>query len=241
MPAGYAADPTSQDVTVDTIATCGDGNEETVSFHNTPLTNVTVSVDSQVDRVDAHDVVTVEGQHDERCYLIVAGTVREHRTSLEGRELVQAVRGEGDLLQIWVEQAWLASDGAPIRIIRRLLQLAEPAGRETSEGIRIEATLSQEELGSWAGASRESVAKLFHDLRDRGIVQTGHRHLLLCDPDALRRRLAEADSVELAGYAARLRADRGDRSPGRGTGPGCRSMVPPAGGADPRSGILLAR
>jgi hypothetical protein len=45
--AGYAPnDP--QTVTVNMVSMCGDGNEATVSFHNTPLTNVTVSVDSQV-------------------------------------------------------------------------------------------------------------------------------------------------------------------------------------------------
>jgi hypothetical protein len=46
--AGYAPnDP--ETVTVNMVSMCGDGNEATVSFHNTPLTNVTVSVDSQVD------------------------------------------------------------------------------------------------------------------------------------------------------------------------------------------------
>ncbi|MFP5334842.1 MAG: collagen binding domain-containing protein [Actinomycetes bacterium] len=50
LPAGYAADgPLSKSVTVSTESTCGDGNEAAVGFSNTPLTNVTVSVDSQVD------------------------------------------------------------------------------------------------------------------------------------------------------------------------------------------------
>jgi len=50
VPAGYAADgDTSKTVTVNATSTCGDGNEATVSFSNTPLTDVTVSVDSQVD------------------------------------------------------------------------------------------------------------------------------------------------------------------------------------------------
>jgi hypothetical protein len=49
LPTGYVADgPLAKAVTVDTNAECGDGNEATVSFANTPLTNVTVSVDSQV-------------------------------------------------------------------------------------------------------------------------------------------------------------------------------------------------
>jgi len=50
VPAGYVADgDTAKTVTVTTEADCGDGNEAEVSFHNTPLTDVTVSVDSQVD------------------------------------------------------------------------------------------------------------------------------------------------------------------------------------------------
>lgn len=50
VPAGYSASPTSDTVTVSTESTCGDGNEASAGpFHNTPLTDVTVSVDSQVD------------------------------------------------------------------------------------------------------------------------------------------------------------------------------------------------
>jgi len=48
VPAGYKAAKTSDTVTVSTESTCGDGNEAPVSFHNTPLTNLSVSVDSQV-------------------------------------------------------------------------------------------------------------------------------------------------------------------------------------------------
>jgi hypothetical protein len=49
VPAGYVSDDDSQDVTVDNTANCASGAGETVTFHNTPLTNLTVSVDSQVD------------------------------------------------------------------------------------------------------------------------------------------------------------------------------------------------
>jgi hypothetical protein len=50
VPAGYSASPTSDTVTVTTESTCGDGNEASAGpFHNTPLTDITVSVDSQVD------------------------------------------------------------------------------------------------------------------------------------------------------------------------------------------------
>ena len=51
VPAGYVVDGNDKQVTVDNTATCA-GNPyvgETVSFHNTPLTDLTVSVNSQVD------------------------------------------------------------------------------------------------------------------------------------------------------------------------------------------------
>jgi hypothetical protein len=50
VPAGYAGEA-DKTVTVDNVAFCTDDpyGGETVSFSNTPLTNVTVSVDSQVD------------------------------------------------------------------------------------------------------------------------------------------------------------------------------------------------
>ena len=49
VPAGYVADGAlTKDVTVTETSTCGDGHEATVVFANTPLTNVTVIVDSQV-------------------------------------------------------------------------------------------------------------------------------------------------------------------------------------------------
>jgi hypothetical protein len=50
VPAGYSASPTSDTVAVTQESSCGDGNEAVAGpFHNTPLTNVTLSVDSQVD------------------------------------------------------------------------------------------------------------------------------------------------------------------------------------------------
>jgi hypothetical protein len=51
VPAGYHVDANDKQVTVDNSATCADSTYvgETVSFHNTPLTDITVSVNSQVD------------------------------------------------------------------------------------------------------------------------------------------------------------------------------------------------
>lgn len=49
VPAGYApAGPTTQTATVSQKATCDEGPAATVDFHNVPLTDLTVTVDSQV-------------------------------------------------------------------------------------------------------------------------------------------------------------------------------------------------
>lgn len=63
VPAGYVADgATSQSVTVDNEASCGDDpfGGETVSFSNTPLTNITVSVNSQVEGGTASTISCVD-------------------------------------------------------------------------------------------------------------------------------------------------------------------------------------
>lgn len=60
-PAGYAPnDPETVNVTA--VSNCGDGNEATVTFHNTPLTNVTVSVDSQVGGGTASTIVCTDSE-----------------------------------------------------------------------------------------------------------------------------------------------------------------------------------
>jgi Prealbumin-like fold domain len=59
VPAGYVSDDAEQTVTVDNTASCGDDpyGGESLAFHNTPLTNVTVSVDSQIDGGTASTIV----------------------------------------------------------------------------------------------------------------------------------------------------------------------------------------
>jgi uncharacterized surface anchored protein len=51
VPAGYHVDGNDKPVTVDNSAACSDDpyGGESVSFHNTPLTDITASVNSQVD------------------------------------------------------------------------------------------------------------------------------------------------------------------------------------------------
>jgi Prealbumin-like fold domain len=63
QPAGYASDDASltKSVNVDNAATCAGGGGESVSFHDTPLTNLSISVDSQVDGGTASTITCDNG------------------------------------------------------------------------------------------------------------------------------------------------------------------------------------
>ena len=57
------------------------------------------------------------------------------------------------------------------RLAKKLAALAREYGRETSEGIRIELKVSQQELGHMVGTSRESVNKQLRVWQDAGILE----------------------------------------------------------------------
>ncbi|MEQ4722356.1 Crp/Fnr family transcriptional regulator [Nonomuraea sp. B19D2] len=74
------------------------------------------------------------------------------------------------------------------RVATRLLELAERYGQQTNSGVRVALPLSQDELAGWTGASREAVSKALRTLRDRGLIETGRRRVVIHDLDGLRRR-----------------------------------------------------
>lgn len=71
------------------------------------------------------------------------------------------------------------------RVRSAIVDLARRWSTETLTGTRISIPLSQEELGAWVGLSRESVAKILRELRQRGLVTTGRRELVVQDVAAL--------------------------------------------------------
>ncbi|MEU4571508.1 Crp/Fnr family transcriptional regulator [Nonomuraea sp. NPDC023979] len=74
------------------------------------------------------------------------------------------------------------------RVATRLIELAERYGEQTPGGLRVALPLSQDELAGWTGASREAVSKALRSLRDRGLIETGRRRVVVHDLDGLRRR-----------------------------------------------------
>jgi CRP/FNR family transcriptional regulator, cyclic AMP receptor protein len=73
------------------------------------------------------------------------------------------------------------------RVAWRLQELSERFGEQTAEGIQVELPLSQEQLASWCGASREATVKALATLRTLDCIATGRRSVLIRDVARLRR------------------------------------------------------
>jgi CRP-like cAMP-binding protein len=79
------------------------------------------------------------------------------------------------------------------RVAKRLLELSSEHGTQVeggAGGIRIELSLTQDELASWTGATRETVSRALRLMRRLGWVATDHRMITILDADALRERCA---------------------------------------------------
>jgi CRP/FNR family transcriptional regulator, cyclic AMP receptor protein len=73
------------------------------------------------------------------------------------------------------------------RVAWRLQELGDQFGEDTANGIEVELPLSQEQLASWCGASREATVKALATLRTLGCISTGRRTVVIRDREALRR------------------------------------------------------
>ena len=79
-----------------------------------------------------------------------------------------------------------AAESLP-RVTSRLLELAERfgvAGEDVT--IVVQMPISQEELASWAAASRESTARALRALRELGLIETRRKRMVVLDAAALK-------------------------------------------------------
>jgi len=82
--------------------------------------------------------------------------------------------------------AFLDVDG---RVANRLLELAGKHGVTTEEGTRITLPLTQSELASLVGATRERVNKVLRAFRDQGLIRLDGYTITILDERGLRRRI----------------------------------------------------
>jgi CRP-like cAMP-binding protein len=83
-------------------------------------------------------------------------------------------------------QAEFGTLDATARVARMLSELGDTYGEPAAGGLRID-LVSQDELASLCGASREAVARALRTLRSDGMVRTGRRTITISDVDRLRR------------------------------------------------------
>ncbi|WP_329568885.1 Crp/Fnr family transcriptional regulator [Kitasatospora sp. NBC_01266] len=72
------------------------------------------------------------------------------------------------------------------RLALLLLELIRGHGQETGDGVQLTPGLTQSELAGSVGASREAIARLLKGLRERGVVRTERRGLVVLRPEVLR-------------------------------------------------------
>ena len=82
----------------------------------------------------------------------------------------------------------LATQDSVGRVAKRLLELAAAHGVADGDGIRIELSLTQDELASWTGATRETVSRALRLMRRLGWVSTEHGAITVLDVAAMRER-----------------------------------------------------
>ena len=75
------------------------------------------------------------------------------------------------------------------RVARVLLQLAERHGTRTSHGTELDLDLTQAELASMVGATRERVNRAISSFRTQGLIELHGKKIILLDPARLRQRI----------------------------------------------------
>jgi CRP/FNR family cyclic AMP-dependent transcriptional regulator len=86
----------------------------------------------------------------------------------------------------------LATQDSVGMVAKRLLELATDHGKRVGEGTLIEFSLTQDELASWTGATRETVSRALRLMRRVGWIVTDHRSITVLDLEALRERCGDS-------------------------------------------------
>ena len=88
----------------------------------------------------------------------------------------------------------LATQDSVGMVAKRLLELACRSRHARRRGTLIEFALTQDELASWTGATRETVSRALRLMRRLGWISTDHRSITVLDPEALRERCGEVSA-----------------------------------------------
>ena len=88
----------------------------------------------------------------------------------------------------WAEEliTRLSSSNAGMKAAELLMRLAHRHGVQTPQGIRIDLSMTREDLGSYAGLTRETITRKLGEFKDLGYIDyTGSRVIVIKDEQAL--------------------------------------------------------
>jgi CRP-like cAMP-binding protein len=132
---------------------------------------------TDVTSIEPLDALVMSG-HDLRRLLVTRPPIAGACLRTVGRQLALAQ----------AETLNFAGTSTGERVTQRVLDLATRWGQQQGERIVVTLPITQDELAAWAASSRESTAKVLHNLRRAGLVETGRRTLHVLDLDRLRDR-----------------------------------------------------
>ena len=117
-----------------------------------------------VDKRAFHSLLAASPPVAIKLLAVLAGRIRELTTRVEDRAFLDV----------------------PARLAKQLLWLAGNHGADSGARVRIELKLSQQELGDFIGATRESVNKNLRDWSRSGVIKHERDYIEILDMEALR-------------------------------------------------------
>jgi CRP-like cAMP-binding protein len=118
---------------------------------------------------------------------------------IDRRDFLAFLRGHAEvaikLLEVLAQRVTRISElvedtlflNLPLRLGKKLLDLARLYGERTEQGIRVDLKLSQEEWGDLVGATRESINKQVRAWIDEGLVSVDRGYFVIHRPRELER------------------------------------------------------
>lgn len=87
----------------------------------------------------------------------------------------------------------LSTPNADQRVAKVLLNLTERFGQKQDDGVLLSTNLNREELGSYAGVTRETMSRKIHQFEDEGLIKVLPKgDLLIVDGEGMKAKFCQA-------------------------------------------------
>ncbi len=95
----------------------------------------------------------------------------------------------------------LSTEEVEQRVARAILRLVDQSGQQTPEGIVIEFPITRQDIAEMTGTTLHTVSRLMSAWKDKGVVTSGRKRIVVCAMDELIR-LAEGPHAAAQGKLA---------------------------------------